>query len=117
MSLGTLALNQVTGSLKRYGCRVVVTHISKCSGPDGSSDTTQTVITSGAMDASSASGLGYKFGQGLVQGGDHKLTLPGNVAVSTGDTLQALGSIWKVISIQPVYVGDVQVSQDLLVRR
>lgn len=119
MSEATDIAASVLEALQEVGTQVVLTHITPGAGPDATSDTTTTVSTYGAPDASSLVGLGYRFGADLVKTGDMKLTVPGGLAFTPaqGDTAAFLSSTWNVISVQPTYYAGEIVSNDLLVRR
>ena len=79
-----------------------------------------TCPTYAVLDASILQTLGFKFGAGLVQGGDIKALISAKGLTFTpapGDNLQMGAVTYKVIAVAPTYVMDQAVVFDLLVRR
>jgi len=118
MSDATELIQDITEALKDAGAPVTITHVVVGTGPDDSGDTTLPVSTFGTLDASSLKGLGFQFGDGLVQVGDHKLKVPGGLGFvpAAGDKVNVLGANWRVVANQPTYYADTAVAFDLLVR-
>lgn len=118
MSLAGTVLASASRALKTYGAKGTLAH--SVAGPYDPATGGTSVVTSyrnvnALLDASSLAGLGYKFGQDLVQAGDLKATITGTAEV--GDVLTLAAGTFTVKAVQPSYVGDVVVTSDLLVRR
>lgn len=73
-----------------------------------------------AVRSADAKGLGFLFGESLVQGGDEKALVPAKGLTFDplpGDTLTMGGVPWVVIASQATYAGAVPVMFSLLVRK
>jgi len=82
--------------------------------------TTTTSACFAVLDSSSLKTLGFKFGEGLVQGGEILATVPAkglSFDPAAGDTLTTAGVPFVVIDVQPTYAGDVAVMFSCLVRK
>ena len=118
MSLAGTVQNAAARALKAYGASGTLTHTvpgayDPTTGGTTASTTTRSV--NALLDASSLVGLGHKFGQDLVQAGDLKATITGTA--EAGDVLTISLGAFTVKAVQPVYVRDVAVMSECLVRR
>lgn len=124
MSLASLTVNQVYSAIKRAGAKVVLTRTTPGAGfPDPVTNeipsTTQTVSTYAIPDASSLQGLGFKFGQDLIQGGEIQLSIPAKGLTfepEAGDKIEFRAKTYTVKGSKPTFYGDTPVKFDLLVR-
>ena len=85
----------------------------------GSLATTTTSPCKCVLDASSLKTLGYKFGEGLVRGGDLLALIPNSGLTfepAAGDTLTLAVGTFNVIGNHPVYGGASVLLHQLLVR-
>jgi len=81
--------------------------------------TTQTCPCLAVLDASQK-GLGYVFGDGLVQSGDLSALIPAKGLTfdpAPGDSLAVAGSAFSVIGVVPTFSGATPVLFKMLVRR
>lgn len=119
MSLASMVQKQAQAALGRYGAPATLTHATPGAFDPATGTVTSTTTTASVralLDASSLQGLGFKFGQDLVQGGDMKATVAG-VIPEPGDTLAMAMGTFTVIAVRPSYVGDQAVMCECLVRK
>jgi hypothetical protein len=124
MSTASLVLNQTYAALRKYGAKAILSRVETSGEPDpvtGDALATETTCqTFAVLDGSSQKGLGFKFGESLVQGGDMQVTIPAkgmSFEPKASDTFTVLSKVHKVVDVRPTYVGDVPVKFDLLIRR
>ena len=83
-------------------------------------NTITTCNTLAVLDATSMRGLGFKYGEGLVQGGDIDALVPGKGLTFTpqpGDLITVAGTQYTIVTVRPTYAGAVAVTHSLLVRK
>lgn len=119
MSLASIVKSAASRVVKTYGDAGTLTHVV-VGVYDPATGTVGNVPTATACravrDASSLQGLGFTFGQGIVQTGDMKVILSG-VDPAQGDTLTLSDGDWTVIAVRPSYVGADAVAYECLVRQ
>ena len=82
--------------------------------------TTTTCNCVAVLDSTSLKGLGFKFGEGLVQSGDIEALVPAkglSFDPLPGDIITAAGIQFTVVSVRPAYAGSVAVMFACLVRK
>jgi hypothetical protein len=123
--LDALFTDLASSLITEYGTPAVLTQVTPgaydpATGTTAAGTTTNTNV-SAVLDATSLKTLGYKFGEGLVQGGDIEATIPGKSINGhpplPQDTLTFNGWPWVIVGVRPTYSGGVAVSYQLLVRR
>lgn len=118
-----MALGQAASTIKRYGAAATLARSTPglhdaASGAPALATTTSTA-TSAVLDASSLKTLGFKFGDGLVQGGDLQATIPAkglDFNPQPGDVLTVDSSPYRVAAVRPTYSGATPVMFELLLR-
>lgn len=123
MSLATTISGAAARVLKSYGAAATLTH--KTTGTHNvstglSTPTTATATVRVMLDASSTQGLGFTFGENLVQAGDLKATFSSkglSIVPAPGDTLALASGTFVIVAVRPAYVQDDPVLYECLVRR
>jgi hypothetical protein len=112
VSLAATVQRTAIKALKSYGAAGTLSHIDT-GGYDPATGTTTGAVTtvtpcSAMLDSSSLKTLGFKFGDGLVQGGDMMATLAG-IVPAAGDILTInsgpYAAPYNVIAVQPQFIG------------
>jgi hypothetical protein len=126
MSFDALIVDQVANAYVILGAgSAVLAHVEPGTYDPGSGTSTgsvtSTCTTQVKLDGTSLKTLGFKFGDGLVQGGDIDGSIPGKgltFAPLPGDTLTANGFPYVIVSVRPSYTpGGSAAEYSLLLRK
>jgi hypothetical protein len=125
MSLDSLIVNQIANSyklLKAASATITRTTLGAIDPSTGEPSTTatQSYSTRCKLDATSLKTLGFRFGDGLVQGGDIQISIPAkgvSFAPRAGDTATTKSVVYVVIDVRPSYApGGAETEYNCLVR-
>lgn len=121
--LDAVARSAAANAIGQYGKTITYRAMSQGAyNPATGTATQASVDTSckGVVDTSSSRALGFKFGEGLVQGGDVLVLLAAATLPSTpapGDLVTIDGFDWVVIANRPTWSGDQIALHEVLVRK
>ena len=126
MSYDALIVEQVYNAYELLGCatatlsRTVLGPVDPGTG-EPTSETTQTCPTRFKFGSTSIKGLGYKFGEGLIKGGELEIIIPAmNLAFApeAGDRITAKGVLYSVVKVAPSFApGGAEVEFSMLVKK
>jgi hypothetical protein len=125
MSLDALLLNQTAMAYRQAGAAsgtlTKTTRGLEDPATGQATTTTQTASVLCMKDATSMRGLGFKYGEDLVKGGDIDISVPAkglSFAPEPGCLLTTGGDTFRVISVRPTFgPGNTPVLYGLLVRQ
>lgn len=118
--LDAIARSAAANAIGQYGKTITYRAMSQGAYNPATGTATQASVDTPCKGILDGSKLGYKFGEGLVQGGDVSVLLAAAALPSTpapGDLVTIDGFDWVVIANRPTWSGDQIALHEVLVRK